>query len=482
MALSYPPQLTGEYDRDILALHRYLYDVVDNFVNASGEAIDPTVSGQGGGAALVITEAPTAIVLTSSTSLSVDATLFGQILVAFTLPDRAVSALVYYKEASDTAYHVSSATVSPYSIANLKVGVEYQIQVAGMAANGAIGPLSFVYSILIDSSTAMMKAPADAQYLVSALDGLLTAERLVTDTATIAWDFTLLDTAMASIPDLAITTAKLANLAVTTGKIAADAVTYAKMQNISAASRLLGRGSSGGAGDVEELTVGTGLAIAGTVVTATGVPVSDGDKGDIVVSSTGTVWTVDTDAITTAKILDANVTANKLASDAVTTVKILNDNVTYAKIQDVTALSLLGRGASSGDPQEIVFDASILATLLLLLKAGTYTPTATIVANCDAVTAFSTVYIRIGPVVAMAGRIDVDPTAAAVVTRVGLSLPVASNFANLGDCAGCCVASNVVSECAAVVADVTNDRAELRWVTTSAAAHSMYFVALYSVI
>jgi len=37
-------------------------------------------------------------------------------------------------------------------------------------------------------------------------------------------------------------------------------------------------------------------------------------------------------AVTTAKILDANVTAAKIASDAVTTVKILDANVTTAKI------------------------------------------------------------------------------------------------------------------------------------------------------
>lgn len=53
-----------------------------------------------------------------------------------------------------------------------------------------------------------------------------------------------------------------------TGQIADDAVTYAKIQNVSAASRLLGRGSAGGAGNVEELTIGTGLSLAGTVLSA----------------------------------------------------------------------------------------------------------------------------------------------------------------------------------------------------------------------
>lgn len=58
--------------------------------------------------------------------------------------------------------------------------------------------------------------------------------------------------------------------AVGTAELAGDAVTYAKMQNVSAASRLLGRGSASGAGDVEELTLGSGLALTGTVLDTTG--------------------------------------------------------------------------------------------------------------------------------------------------------------------------------------------------------------------
>lgn len=51
--------------------------------------------------------------------------------------------------------------------------------------------------------------------------------------------------------------------------IANDAVTYAKMQNVSAASKLLGRGDSG-AGDVQEITLGTGLTMTGTTLSASG--------------------------------------------------------------------------------------------------------------------------------------------------------------------------------------------------------------------
>jgi hypothetical protein len=52
-----------------------------------------------------------------------------------------------------------------------------------------------------------------------------------------------------------------------TGQVADAAVTYAKIQDVSAASRLLGRGSAAGAGDVEELTLAPGLSLLATILT-----------------------------------------------------------------------------------------------------------------------------------------------------------------------------------------------------------------------
>lgn len=49
-----------------------------------------------------------------------------------------------------------------------------------------------------------------------------------------------------------------------------DTITYAKMQNVSATARLLGRATSG-AGDVEEITIGSGLSLSGTTLSSSGV-------------------------------------------------------------------------------------------------------------------------------------------------------------------------------------------------------------------
>ena len=55
----------------------------------------------------------------------------------------------------------------------------------------------------------------------------------------------------------------------TTLTIDNQAVTYAKIQNVSAASKLLGRGDSG-SGSVQEITLGTNLSMSGTTLNATG--------------------------------------------------------------------------------------------------------------------------------------------------------------------------------------------------------------------
>ena len=91
--------------------------------------------------------------------------------------------------------------------------------------------------------------------------------------------------------------------------------------------------------DTKQLYIGDGSTAGGVAV---GGGISDGDKGDITVSSSGATWTID------------------------------NGAVSYAKIQDVSATSrLLGRASSgAGDIEEITIGSGLTLTGTTLSAGG----------------------------------------------------------------------------------------------------------------
>lgn len=64
---------------------------------------------------------------------------------------------------------------------------------------------------------ANLAASQSAQFIVAAASSGLSAERVATDTSTVAWDFATATQAKASVPDASITTAKLAAAAIVAG-------------------------------------------------------------------------------------------------------------------------------------------------------------------------------------------------------------------------------------------------------------------------
>ena len=119
--------------------------------------------------------------------------------------------------------------------------------------------------------------------------------------------------------------------------IANDVVTYAKIQNVSAASRVLGRGSAAGAGDTEELTIGSGLSISGTTLSASSATMS------LLYANSGTdtnvaAATVDTIAISglTAKDTVYVVVTTRSATQATATPILQNstDSVSLGGLAD----------------------------------------------------------------------------------------------------------------------------------------------------
>lgn len=113
------------------------------------------------------------------------------------------------------------------------------------------------------------------------------------------------------------------------------------------------------------------------------------------------------------------------------------------------------------------------------MSAGLYTPTITGAStdNVDSASASGDfMYMRTGNIVAVAGTVNVDPTAAGVLTDVGITLPVTSNFAAATDAAGTAGAQGN-DDVGSILADTTNDRAILRFtanVTTNQAFRVMF--------
>lgn len=120
--------------------------------------------------------------------------------------------------------------------------------------------------------------------------------------------------------------------------IANDAVTFAKIQNSSAASKLLGRGSASGAGDFEEITLGTNLSMSGTTLNASGSGTTPTGTGFVHI---------------TAGVQDA-------AAKLVDTADVNDGQITLAKMANIATDRLIGRDtAATGVPEAITVGGGI---------------------------------------------------------------------------------------------------------------------------
>jgi len=154
--------------------------------------------------------------------------------------------------------------------------------------------------------------------------------------------------------------------------IANDAVTYAKMQNVSGASLLLGRGAGAGGGDVQEITLGTNLTMSGTTLnaavasgTVTSVDASGGTTG--LTFSGGPVTSIGTLTLSGTLDVDNGGTGATTASGARTNLGL----VIGTDIPSPT-----GTGATGTWNIDVLGSAGTITSTLPVNKGGTGATTA----------------------------------------------------------------------------------------------------------
>lgn len=114
------------------------------------------------------------------------------------------------------------------------------------------------------------------------------------------------------------------------------------------------------------------------------------------------------------------------------------------------------------------------------IASGTYTPVLTNVTNVTASTSYQAQYMKIGNVVTVSGKFDLNPTlAASTATELGISLPIASNFSAEENLGGDASSDAIASEIARIKADATNDRASVVMKSISISNDSYAFTFTY---
>ncbi len=156
----------------------------------------------------------------------------------------------------------------------------------------------------------------------------------------------------------------------------------------------------------------------------------------------------------------------------------LPDNVLYWKIVGNSFTLPTADGAANAVLQT---DGSLGLSFGKVIDSGTYTPTLTNGTNVAASTSYQAQYLRVGNQVTISGKIAIDPTSTGA-TEIGISLPIASNFANDYECAGVVNFIAIAGESGGILGDSTNNRASLQYIAIDTGNKVASYTFTYTII
>lgn len=166
------------------------------------------------------------------------------------------------------------------------------------------------------------------------------------------------------------------------------------------------------------------------------------------------------------------------------TAAVIADSISNTLLANMADSTMKGRavGAGTGDPTDLsLAQIAAIVAAANIGAPGTYTPTLTNVTNLDGSTAQLSHYVRLGSMVIVMGFAGVDPTAAGS-TELGISLPIASNFAANTQLIGVAAALAISGQSAGILADVTNDRARMIWNAVDTTNNNMFYLFMYLIV